>query len=77
MTTPENEDFDLGIEVITLTFRDGDVPDVDLGDCSPMQAYSALTAALQTVNLLIPHCEISANGKAVLSVVDLSDEDDG
>lgn len=76
MSENEEVNFSLGLrKVITLTFEEDNVPEVDLGNSSPMEAYAALTAALQTVNLLIPHCNIFANGKEVLSVMDFSEED--
>ena len=73
----ESEEFGYGLNIITITTRDKEsVPEVDLGSVSPMEAFGILNAAIQTVNLLIPHCDISTNGKQILSIMDLDAEDE-
>lgn len=62
-------------EIITITIEQGYVPAVDIGDMDPLLAYGALSAALQTINLLIPHCDIDSNGKAVLRTTDMTDDE--
>ena len=73
----DDEDFNLDVNILTITVRkDNDLPEVDIGNMNPIEAFGLLTAAIQTVNLLIPHCDILSNGKEILSILDLDPEDE-
>lgn len=75
MSSGDNEVEDLGLRVITIVIRDGnEPPTVDLGDCSPILAYGVLHAVMDSVDILIPHCNIDANGKPMLSILDSDDD---
>jgi hypothetical protein len=76
MGYPMTDEIDFDLQVITISHKRNDPPSVDIGNASPMEAYGVLAAAMQTINLLIPHCTISSNGKELLSILDYSDDDE-
>lgn len=79
--SPEEEfNFDLEVKVITITHRgESDIPEVDIGSFSAIEAMVLLRSAAETLDLLVPHFNVSANGEPRLRInegVELGTEDD-
>jgi hypothetical protein len=77
MSDVEPEEFDFGFQMITISISSEDEPlSIDLGGVSPLLALAILGNAIETLNMLVPHCNVSANGQEVVSVVDFIDDDE-
>jgi|JI9StandDraft_1071089.scaffolds.fasta_scaffold02801_13 hypothetical protein len=55
------------LHIITIMYdtTSGDVPQLDLGDCSPWIAMTLLQTAMDTVQLMIPPVDITYKGQVV------------
>ncbi len=74
-TIMDEDTVNLGFGAISIVYsNDGTAPTVDIGDLSPMFAYGILHAALETVDMLTSHCNVSSNGRELLTVQDYFDD---
>lgn len=65
-----------GMHVISIIYTDGEeVPDLDLGDCSPWVALTLLQAAMDSIQLLIPAMNVTYRGKQIICSEIIQDEE--
>jgi hypothetical protein len=77
MSNTETEEFDFGFQIITITLSsEEELLSIDLGGVSPLLALAIFGNAIETLNMLVPHCNVFANGQEVVSVVDFIDDDE-
>lgn len=66
--TMENEELPEFAPILTITANVDQPPAVDIGGMSILEAYTIIKAALDTLDLMIPHCNIASNGTPIITV---------